>query len=449
MRLRFVVFLGAFLIFVVGINSFPLRNWDEAWYAEIIKNMASGNYSLLAPFWNGEYYFDKPPLYFWLSLPIVKIFGIGEWQIRLVSVVSATLVVFLIYLIGEKLFDKKVGAYSAIIFVSLGQLYMRFSHGNLDALLICLFLAAFYFYLLSTRGVVFSILSGLCVGLGFLTKGWALGLYPLFVIFVYALIVEKTLPRKFWLICISALLTSGWWYLLGYLKFGQPFLNWYLFTFAEGNFGHKFSLDYAQYLIRDLGVLAVFIPLHLIKVKRDIKVLTLFLVSSIFILAISLLKESLDWHILPAYPWLVLIISYSVVKLLGRVPGKLAFGITTVVLAAQIYNAYRIENIYPDRSKVGAELGVYTRNLIQAGDTVVLDDHDFTSFLFYSNAGTVYEVSQDGGKPSEWWVFKYSDFVEFERKHSKILLISRDLKHFPNLTGNIVASYKGYSFVRL
>ena len=56
-----------------------VRNWDEAWYAEIIKNMAVKDYGWLMPWWNGRYYFDHPPLYFWLSGVVVKLFGLGEW----------------------------------------------------------------------------------------------------------------------------------------------------------------------------------------------------------------------------------------------------------------------------------------------------------------------------------------------------------------------------------
>jgi len=56
-----LVLISSFAVFFSKISSFPLRNWDEAWYAEIIKNMASGKYGYLMPFWNGRYYFDNAP----------------------------------------------------------------------------------------------------------------------------------------------------------------------------------------------------------------------------------------------------------------------------------------------------------------------------------------------------------------------------------------------------
>ena len=87
------IFLISFITFFRNIGSYPLRNWDEAWYGEIIKNMASGTYGYMVPFWNGQYYFDKPPLYFWLSLPFFKFSpppaGGEEWQARIVSATAA------------------------------------------------------------------------------------------------------------------------------------------------------------------------------------------------------------------------------------------------------------------------------------------------------------------------------------------------------------------------
>src|SRR3989304_4585429 len=99
MSAAILVLISSAVIFFSKISSFPLRNWDEAWYAEIIKNMASGKYGYLMPFWNGRYYFDNAPLYFWLSTPIFKIFGAGEWQARFISTTAAVIASLLIFLI--------------------------------------------------------------------------------------------------------------------------------------------------------------------------------------------------------------------------------------------------------------------------------------------------------------------------------------------------------------
>ena len=110
--LTFIIILGSVLTFFRQIDVFPLRNWDEAWYAEIIKNMASGKYGFIMPYWNGKYYFDHAPLYFWLSSPFFKFFGPGEWQARIISALASVFVVFFIFLIGKKLVNTLTGFFS-------------------------------------------------------------------------------------------------------------------------------------------------------------------------------------------------------------------------------------------------------------------------------------------------------------------------------------------------
>ena len=194
------IILGSILTFFRRINVFPLRNWDEGWYAEITKNMASGNYGLLIPYWNGRYYFDHSPLYFWLSAPFFKFFGSGEWQARIVSATAAVFVVIFIFLIGKKLVNILTGFFSALVFLTLGGVVMRFAHGNLDSLLVFFCLGTFYFYLKSEDKKKYSLLCGFCLGLGVLVKSWGIGMFPLFLIIVYAFFKERKLPRNLHLI---------------------------------------------------------------------------------------------------------------------------------------------------------------------------------------------------------------------------------------------------------
>lgn len=445
-------------VFFFNINSFPLRNWDEAWYAEIIKNMASGKYNLLFPFWNGQYYFDKPPLYFWLSLPFFKVFGPGEWETRIVSVIASIGATFLIYLVAKRLFNPATGIFSSLIFVTLGQVYVRFSHGNLDALLVFSFLITFYFYLLSKDKRIFLPLCGIFLGLGFLIKGWFLGLFPLFIIFVYAFLKERRSPKNLVLILAFSVLSSGWWYLLGFLKFGKPFVNWYLFTIAEGGLNtpfFSFSLHYFNYFLRDFGVWLVPILLFAILRKRisraDQKTLFFLIFSAFsFIFVVNFLKEKADWHILPAYPFVAIIAGYFVGKMLEKYFLKILLLIILLV-GIQLFIVYKIENIYPDRSSVGAQLGIYGRNILKGQDIAVLDDRDFTSFLYYSNQQTIYVVRDEGPTDKrDWWILKYGDLPYFLERSKRAIIITKDARSLPIQFDpkKIIGEYDQYRFIR-
>lgn len=428
-------------------NTFPLRNWDEAWYAEIIRNMASGNYSLLVPFWNGQYYFDKPPLYFWLSLPFFRLFGSGEWQARIVSVLAAAIAALLIFLIGKKLFNPKAGFLSSLVFVTLGQVWVRFSHGNLDALLVSLFLATFYTHLFAKQRK-FAVATGIFLGLGFLVKGWFLGLFPLAVIVVFSWVTKRRLPHNLSLIILFAILSSGWWYLLGALKFGRPFVDWYLLTVANSRLGH-FSLQPFWYLVRDSGVWVIPTLLYSVKVAKNKNLITFAFIIFLFIFALGFLPEKFDWYNLPVYPFVALIVGYTVFRFVNSYPRAVA--LVPLFVIAQIFIAFKIENIYPDRSLVGAKLGLAAREIIEPDDVVVLDDRDFTSFLYYSNHKEIFVVSKEGGKPGEWWIMSYSDLSKFLQENKNVIIVSLNIERLPvQLNGQqLVGEHLGYKFIKM
>lgn len=443
------------IIFTPTIDDFPLRNWDEAWYAEIIKNMASGNYSLFASYWNGQYYFDKPPLYFWLSLQFFKIFGPGEWQARIVSVLASIFASVLVFLIGKKLFGQNGALFTFIAFLTFGQVVVRFAHGNLDALLICLILASFYFHLLSKKDKRFAVACGLFVGLSFLAKGYLPGLYSLIIIFIYYLFTEKKLPKNLFLILTFALAPNISYYLAGYLRFGEQFINWYLFTPGAGLLQSplsSFSLTYFKDFIRDIGLwwflIAVAIVNKLKLTSYEKSTLIAFTVLIIiYTTPLNFLSEKLGWYNLPAYPLAALIVGLTA----SKINMKSAIFIISILLIIllQIVNAIRIENIHPDRSKVGANLGAIAKDIIPKDEKIILDDKDFTSFLFYSDHGQVFVSLPTGGKDWEWWTLKYKNLEKFIKDNPNTWLVTRDLKSLPIKTkGVIKAESEGYTFVR-
>ena len=434
-----LVLISSVVVFFSKIASFPLRNWDEAWYAEIIKNMVSGKYGILMPFWNGRYYFDNAPLYFWLAAPIFKIFGAGEWQARFVSATAAIIAAFLIFLIGKRLKDETTGFIAALVFLTFGGVVVRFAHGNLDALLICFFLASFYFYLKSEKKKIFGFIAGSIIGLGFLIKSWGIGLFPFVLIFMYAFFKEKKLPRNLFLIILGALIFSSWWYILGILKFGSQFISWYILNPSEGRlsdpFGN-FSLEYFRFLVRDVGfwflVPIAYLALRFKNFKKLDKniIIPFLLLTAIFVSFLNFLSDKSDWYIIPALALTSIIFGYLGRELYKSYP-KVAIGLISFVFIIQILNAVRIENIYPDRSKIGAELGLHAKNLIPKSEKIILNDQDFTSFLFYSERGQIYTLENKTPKENEWWILNSQSFLPFLKDNPNTWIITANLANLP------------------
>ena len=71
----------AFNIFF-GLGSIPLLDPDEPVYAETAREMIQFN-DYLSPRIYNEYWFDKPPMYYWLVAGAMHVFGDGEFAARL------------------------------------------------------------------------------------------------------------------------------------------------------------------------------------------------------------------------------------------------------------------------------------------------------------------------------------------------------------------------------
>lgn len=457
MRLLLLLSLSI-IVFSRNINSYPLRNWDEAWYAQISKNMASGNYTFLMPFWNGRYYFDHAPLYFWLTAPIVKIFGSGEWQFRLVSAQSAVVATILVYLITKKLFSQKIALLSVAIFLTMGQVVVRFSQGNLDSLLIALNLAAFYFYLLNEKQKRFAIICGLALGLGVLVKSWGTGLFPLMLIFLFSALKNKSLPKNLKYILPVAALSFVWWYLWGIKSIGRDFLNWYILNPSEGRLNNplqNFSLSYFGALIRDIGfwffplVLSISLFFKKIKENTNPAIISFLLLSTFFIFFLNFFKDKSDWYNLPTYPFLAITLAYFLYFLVEKYK-KITPIFLFIILIFQTLNVIRIENISPDRSKVGADLGTKAAQIIPKGAKIILDDHDFTSFLYYSGQVEVFTIEEDKESDfTEWWKITNSDVESFLSSNPNAWLITPNPQKFRDLDVEYQTTLDNYYFLKV
>lgn len=412
-----LIFVFSFLIFGFNINQIPLRNWDEAWYAQIIKEMASGVHGYLFPFWNGQYYLDKPPLYFWLSLPVVKIFGLGEWQMRFVSVLAASLSVLLIYLIAKKVFNQRVAVFSSLSFVLMGQTIERLSRGNLDGLLIFSILFATYLslFLAKKNYYLYLSISIFCI---IFSKSW------LYLPFTFLLLLLLN-PKKFWVqitkSSLIAIVLSSIWYFLGYLKFGTKFFSWYLFLSGGINM-ISFKPELIISLIRDQLFFIPLILIALFKSKNKVPIF-LFALSIFYLFLLQFYLDNYGWYLLPVYPLLAVITGVGSDYLFSH---KLKlflilFGFQ-IIIPLLIYLA-------PDRSDISYRLGNFLKTNTSPADEVYLYDPDFSTVLYYSNLNHLNVVSNSDPKPYEWWVINKNSLSK--NLSNSFILAPDSIKNLP------------------
>jgi 4-amino-4-deoxy-L-arabinose transferase-like glycosyltransferase len=116
--------LGALL---PGIFTLPLIDRDEPRFARATVEMAERG-DWIVPYFNAEYRFDKPPLtYWWMGLHYALL-GRTEGAARLHSVFAALGVAAILFLWGRQLFDRSVGWWAALGWLTCIQVLM---HGRL------------------------------------------------------------------------------------------------------------------------------------------------------------------------------------------------------------------------------------------------------------------------------------------------------------------------------
>jgi len=93
----------------------PLMEPDEARYSDIASLMnRTGDY--ITPHLNHVVYLEKPPLCYWATALLFKVFGENEFSSRLFAALCAWGCILLVYRIGVFFHDEKTGVYSAGVF---------------------------------------------------------------------------------------------------------------------------------------------------------------------------------------------------------------------------------------------------------------------------------------------------------------------------------------------
>ena len=104
-----------YFIFFHNIWAYALMDVDESRYVSMSKDMFNTK-DFLTLYLNNEYFFEKPPLYFWGECLSFAIFGkINEFTARFPVALYGTMCAFLTYFMGRKIVSRAYGVVSALI----------------------------------------------------------------------------------------------------------------------------------------------------------------------------------------------------------------------------------------------------------------------------------------------------------------------------------------------
>ena len=205
-----------------ALGEVPLFDPDEPVYAETAKEMIKfGDY--LSPRIFNEFWFDKPPMYYWLVAGVYKLFGVSDLGARLPSAVLGLATVALVYFAVRRIFDEDIAFWSALVLgTSLEFIYL--AKAAVTDMTLLFFMTAALFTFMRKKYYLMYIMMGLAT----LTKGPIGLVFPGIIIFLYLLfagrlktITKMSIPVG---IIIFLVVTAPWYYLM-YITHGQVFID--------------------------------------------------------------------------------------------------------------------------------------------------------------------------------------------------------------------------------
>ncbi|MEM6801152.1 MAG: glycosyltransferase family 39 protein [Bacteroidota bacterium] len=98
----------AALAFILFLGAPPLFDWDEINFAESAREMmVSGDYFRVQI--NFQAFWEKPPLFFWMQVLSMKVFGVNEFAARFPNALIGIITILSLYYHGSKLKDRLFG----------------------------------------------------------------------------------------------------------------------------------------------------------------------------------------------------------------------------------------------------------------------------------------------------------------------------------------------------
>ncbi|MDP3999219.1 MAG: glycosyltransferase family 39 protein [bacterium] len=151
------------------------------------------------PWWAKISMHDHPLLVPLVQNLFMKVFGESNFGFRLPSALLGIGAVYLVYLIGARLFSNNAGLISSALFgVTLNHIYISRT-GMQEAYVIFFLLLGSYLFLKSLKEEKYLIWTGAVIGLGALAKYNTLILVPIFLTYLLIFRRDYFKNKKFWL----------------------------------------------------------------------------------------------------------------------------------------------------------------------------------------------------------------------------------------------------------
>ena len=329
-----IVTVAALFIILFGISGTPLLDPDEPVYAETAREMLQTG-DFLSPRIFGDFWYDKPPMYYWLTAIAQFIFGDGEFAARFPAGLMACATSVMLYIAGTKLFNERAGFWSAMVLTSCVQFFYMGKAAVTDTTLLFFMTGALLSFIHKRYWLMY-----VCMALATVTKGPIGIVFPGAIIFLYLLFMGQ-LREILRMHVIRGLLVyfaiAAPWYYAMYTVHGMEFINTFLgfhnitrFTTAE----HANRVTFWYYfpviilgLFPWTGMLIQSIKASIQESRiDDMRNLMFMHIWWVFVLLFfTICKTKLVSYILPMFPALALIIGWNISRMLSKMRNNTTF----------------------------------------------------------------------------------------------------------------------------
>ncbi len=236
-RLAFLILALSYLVLLVlNLSNMPM-NWDEIVHLNGALFLKHGLYT---NFVNNSFY---PPLFDSVTFGFFNVFGVSLVSARLVSAVFSVLTLWVVFELAYSMYGGKIALLSAVLLAVMPGYFWLSRMALLEVMLVFFFtLSLFFFYRwLNSYQNKMLVLSGLALGLGFLTKYQVLVAGAVMIVSLVFLGRGrlKRLFSRFTLLIVTAVIVVVPWVVIVYDVYASHFLTQWFYAIQMGNPGRS------------------------------------------------------------------------------------------------------------------------------------------------------------------------------------------------------------------
>jgi len=244
---RILILLVSALLFLPFLGGVRLFDWDEVNFAECAREMiVTGDYMHMQI--DFRPFYEKPPIFIWLQVLCMKLFGVNEFAARLPNALLGIVTMLVLHSIGTRLYSNRMGILWCVVYAGSLLPTFYFHTGIIDPLFNLFIFLSVWWMMKSTQQQLVrnALIAGVFAGAAVMTKGpVGFGLVMLTTAIAWFVLRRSiTLPwRQVLVASVATTVVASVWFVVDYIQNGPTFimenLAYQVRLLTTGDAGHE------------------------------------------------------------------------------------------------------------------------------------------------------------------------------------------------------------------